>query len=174
MSNFNDRFYYVSGSGSIIPGAAPTDIYTISGNATTNVYVTGMGFTTIQTTEGINGWALVKRSTANVGGTSTFAADVPFNSKGPDSQALVTAYTANPTTGTGVGNIWSGYVDSPDLVPTETGDSFAGINLNFLDLYGAPIALFSANELIALNFNGNAKPAGLQVLAWFSWYETYK
>lgn len=174
MSNFSDRFYFVNSSGSIVPAATPTDIFTITGNAETNTYVTGMGFSTIQTTEGVNPWQLIKRSSANVGGTSASIAEVPFNSKGPNSESTVTVYTANPTVGTGVGNIWTGYIDSPELTPTETGDSYAGINFNFLEMYGSPIALLSANELIALNFNGNALPAGLQVLAWFSWYETYK
>lgn len=174
MSNFSDRFYYSSASGTFTPGATPTDVFTLAGNQVTNVYVTGMGLCTLQTTEGINGWGLVKRSTANVGGTFTLLAEVPFNSKGPDANAVVARYTANPTTGTPVGSIWAAFIDSPEAIPTETGDSFAGINLNFLQMYGSPIALLDFNEIIALNFSGAALPAGLQVQAWFSWYETYK
>ena len=174
MSDLVGRFYYVTASGTISPGATPTDIYTITGNDNVIVYVTAMGFSTVQTTEGINGWSVLKRSTANTGGTSEVNAEVSFSSNYPSPEATTRTYTANPTLGVAVGNIWTGYVDSPEVVPTETGDSFAGVKLNFLQTYGAPLALLNSNELIALNFGGGALPAGMAVLAWVSWYETYK
>lgn len=175
MSNFNDKFYYSTASGNTTISAAPTDIVTISGNDTTNVYVTHLSLSTYQTTEGINAWVIAKRIGANSGGTSANSVAVNFNSKNPLASAEVLIYSANPTTlGAPAGYVWAGLVDSPELTPTETGDSYAGIQLNFLEMFGSPIALLSHNELLSFNFNGQTLPAGMQIFTTIGWYETYK
>lgn len=154
------------------PGSTPTDVFTISGNSTTNVYVLKMGISTIQTTEGVNAWFVAKRSTANSGGTHAAPTIVPFNSN-YSAYATLLQYTANPTAGTLIGNVWGGWVNSPKAATAGVG-GFQGIEVDFQSMFGQPIALLSASETLSWNFAGNALPSGLSVLAYVEWVEFSK
>ena len=173
MLNQNQYPTYRAVSSAFTPGATPQDVFTITGNATTNVYVTKMGLSSLQTTAGLNAWFLAKRSTANAAGTSASVAAVPKQTGIPAAAATVLQYTANPTTaGTLIGNVWGGFVSS--AAPATAGVGSVGLELDFESMYGQPIALFSASEVLAFNFNGAALPTGLSVLAWIEWFEMSK
>lgn len=149
------------------------DVFTISGSASSNVYVTKMGIATTQGTEGVNAWFVAKRSTANSGGTSAAPGIVSHNSNNPTATASVLQYTVNPTAGTLVGYVWGGWVNSPKVTTAGLG-GLQGIEVNFKDMFAQPICLLSASELLAWNFKGASLPASLSVIAYCEWYEVSK
>ena len=174
MSVEFDKFNtYSACSSAFTPGTTPADVFSITGNATTNVYVLKMGIATIQTTEGVNAWFVAKRSAANTGGTSAASTVVAFQSSSAAASATVLQYTANPTAGAIIANVWNGWLNSPKSTTAGTG-GLQGVVIDFETLYGKPIALLSAAEVLALNFNGAALPTGLSVLAWVQWAESSK
>lgn len=173
MLNQNQYPTYMACSSAFTPGATPQDIFSITGNATTNVYVQKMGISTTQTTEGVNAWFLAKRSTANSGGTSASVTAVPMQSGNAAAAATLLQYTANPTAGTLIANMWAAWLNSPKVSTAGIG-GLQGLELDFETMYGQPIALLSAAQVLAWNFGGNALPAGLSVLAWAQWFEIPK
>jgi hypothetical protein len=173
MTVYRTNYTYGAVSTAFTPGTAPTDVFAISGSVTSNVYVTKMGISTTQTTEGINAWFLAKRSTANTGGTSAAPGIVSHNSNNPAVSASVLQYTANPTLGTLVGYVWGGWVNSPKAATAGVG-GFQGIEVDFEDMFGQPICLLSTSEVLAWNFKGASLPSGLSVLAYCEWYEVSK
>lgn len=86
--------------------ASATDVVVLSGSASKTVRVTRItlnGIATANTTAAI---ALVKRSTANTGGTvGSTPTPVPLDSSNGAVTAVLVDYTANPTTGTTVGTV---------------------------------------------------------------------
>jgi hypothetical protein len=85
--------------------ATATDIFTITGTATKTVRVTHIEISGTQTTASEVVFQLIKRSTANTGGTSTAPAGTPHDSNNAAATATIAAYTANPTAlGTAVGS----------------------------------------------------------------------
>lgn len=158
---------YSASSAAFTPGATPQDVFTISGSATKIVRVTRMIISTTQTTAGANRWALVKRSTANSGGTSSAVAAVPTDSLYPAASAVVRAYTANPTAGTLVGTPWAGRVTSPTAVL-----STASLGPDIQNpMRNAIAVLRGAAESFSWNFGGAVLPAGLLVNATVWWTE---
>ncbi len=173
MTTYRTNYSYSAVSTAFTPGATPVDVFGITGSATSNVYVLKMGISTTQTTEGSNAWFIAKRSTANAGGTSAAPVIVPHNSNNPAVSATVLQYTANPTAGTLAGYVWGGWMNSSD-VATEGIGGFEGLEVDFEDMFGQPICLLSASEVLAWNFKGAALPTGLSVIAYCSWYEVSK
>jgi hypothetical protein len=171
MTTYRSNYSYSAVSTAFTPGATPVDVFSISGSATSNVYVLKMGISTTQSTEGINAFFLAKRSTANTGGTSAAPTIVSHNSNNPTVSASVLQYTANPTAGSLVGYVWGGWLDSPAVT---AGAGWEGIEVNFEDTFGQPICLLSAAEVLAWNFKGAALPSGLSVVAYCNWYEVSK
>lgn len=173
MTTYRSNYTYAAVSTAFTPGTAPVDIFTISGSSTNNVYVIKMGIACTQTTEGVNAFFLAKRSTANSGGTHAEPAIVPYNSNNPTASAVVSQYTANPTAGSLVGYLWGGWVNSPKVTTAGTG-GIQGIEVDFEDMFGQPVSLLSASEVLGWNFKGATLPTGLSVIAYAVWYEVSK
>jgi len=171
--NYDKLNTYVACSSAFTPGATPQDVVTLTGSATKNIYVLEMGISTTQTTAGLNAWFIAKRSAANTAGTSAGLTEVSLQSTQSAATATGLQYTANPTAGTLVGNIWNGWINSPDIAADGPGALNSTV-VNFESLIGKPLALLSAAEVVAWNFNGAALPAGLSVLAWIKWAESSK
>lgn len=158
---------YMAASLPFTPGATPQDVFTLTGSSSRNVTVIGAGISTQQTTAGVNAWNLLRRSTANAGGTPTTVAAVQNDRTLPAASATCLQYTANPTAGTLVGRVWSGRVSSPAPATGGVG------NVNIaLDFQRNSIKLAGINDVLAFNFNGALLPAGLSVSAWFAWMES--
>ncbi len=170
MLNINQYPTYMAASTAFTPGTAPQDIFVIKGSATTKVYVLKMGLSSTQTTEGVNAWSLLKKSTANTGGTHAEPAVIPVQSGDAAATAVVSQYTANPTAGTSLGPLWAGWLNSPKVTTAGVG-SFQGLELDFETLLGQPVGLLNASEALAWNFGGASLPSGLSVLAWVLWIE---
>lgn len=150
------------------------DVFSITGSATRNIYVLKMGISTTQTTAGVNSFYIAKRSTANAGGTSAAPVIVPWNSNNPAVSASVLQYTANPTAGTLVGYLWGGWVNSSAVATAGVGSGYQGVEVDFMDMFGQPVSLLSASEVLGWNFKGAALPTGLSVVAYAAWYEVSK
>ena len=163
-------------SNTFTPVATPTDLVIIGGSGTKTVRVTSFKITTTNTAAGSQTFFLIKRSTANAGGTFVAGTAVPFDSNDAAATATVGHYTTNPTLGTGVGTIVTARTASPVLVPA----TFAGIVqdagydlLQFMDLTSTSrlVTLRGTAQQLCLNFSGAALVAG-QIHAWqIAWTE---
>jgi hypothetical protein len=170
MTTYRTNYTYAAASTAFAPPVTPTDSFTITGSATSNIYIIKMGLSTTQNALGTNQWFLLKRSAANTGGTSAVVAAVPYDSNNPAGTATVRQYTVNPAAlGASLGPIWSGWVNSPAVAGQGS-----GIEIDFMDMFGQPLTLLSTAEVLAWNFNGAALPAGLSVMAYAVWYESSK
>lgn len=146
----------------VTPGATPQDVITIRGSDIRIVKITKMSISTNQTTTGINSWYLVRRSTSNTGGISAPVVPVSHDRNDTSCTATVLQYTSNPTLGAPLGYVWVGHISSPAVSPYV---------IDFTDLYGKPITLRGAGDILALNFNGATLPAGLAVRGVIVWTE---
>ena len=155
--------------------ASLTDFFTINGSATKTIYVKRLGCSGNSTAAGSGTIALVRRSTADSGGTKVTASAtvggqlVPLDSNSAAATATVNAYTANPTTGTAVGIVNAASLNtgpaataasSPELTWTFGG----GDNTQAQTLRGAAQGL-SVSGL------GTALPAGTTVTCEVLWTE---
>ena len=158
---------FSAASDAFTPGATPQDIFTITGSATKVIEVLRMAISSIQTTAGTNSWFIAKRSTANSGGTSASVTAVPHDSNDAAATATVLQYTANPTAGSLVGNIWSGKQHSP----SATTIGLPVMLVDFTLLYGKPIILTGITDVLGWNFAGAALPTGLSCHCVVTWIE---
>lgn len=139
-----------SASAIFAAAASATDVFTITGSASTTVRVTRISFTGTQTTGAMRDVLIIKRSAANTNGTSATPNRVPHDSNFPAATAVVRNYTANPSAlGAAVGTIRSQKV----LISAAT--AVAG---EFIVDWGprnsqAPV-LRGTSELLAINLNG--------------------
>ena len=152
-------------SGTFTPAATPTDLITIFGSATKTVRIVSFEVETTNTAAGSQQFFLIKRSSANAGGTFVTATAVASDSN-DSASATAGHYTANATAlGTTVGTIRTVRIASPVAVP----GSFAGVSIiagaDLLELgSGAnlqkPIVLRGTAQGLCLNFAGAALVAG--------------
>ena len=94
---------YSATATSLVLVTGATDFFTITGSATKTIKVTRVYVSGTRSSSNSHNIRLLKRSTANTGGTSTAPAVVPHDSTNAAGTAVVRAYTANPTLGTLVG-----------------------------------------------------------------------
>lgn len=142
-----------------------TDVFSITGSATKTIRITNM-FAVFSGAGALVTATIVKRSTANSGGTFTTATAVPHDNSNPAATATVRAYTLNPTLGTLVGNVRSTSTNSP-LVSGTTNP--AAINFTFGDRPGQAIILRGTGDVLAFNLAG-VTLAGT-VTAYVEWTE---
>lgn len=145
------RTTYAAGSAAFASVASATDVFEIYGSASKTIKVLRVELTGTQTTAGELVVNLIKRSTANTGGTSATLTDVPLDSTNAAGTAVAKTYTANPTTGTAVGNVATRHV----FIPTAliAGDS-APITLFDVITYGQPVVLRGTAQGLVINFGG--------------------
>lgn len=132
--------------------ASPTDIFCIQGSATKVIKVkridlSGLTSTTLATVA----MQVVKRSTANTGGTATNPTAVPRDSQNPAATATVYAYTANPTTGTLVGAVDAFYITAATAT-TQSNERLKAYGLEDVQ----SVRLRGTNEMLCLNGNGSS------------------
>ena len=94
----NKATYSATILGLVASATAPSDVLTLFGNTGKTLRVTRVSIYGTQTTAAVRDIALIKRSSANVGGTSTAVAAVPHDSNAAAAVGSVLAYTVNPTT----------------------------------------------------------------------------
>ena len=97
---------------------------------------------------------VVKRATADSGGTSTLQTVIPMDSNDSLVSTAVRAYTVAPTAGTSLGNVARCVVASTDVLVFTLGDK------------GKYPTLRSASECLAINVDASATFPG-----WIEWTE---
>ena len=164
----------------LVPAASPTDIFTITGGATvvthiTHIEISGITDSAVPVAANV---LLLKRSTANTGGTSTNSpALIPLDSNNAAAVATVLAYTANPTTGTLIGTA-NAAIRSQKLMltlGTYTATDFppvAPIVWDFSDTQGQAPILRGIGEVLALNLNGVSLIGTVSINISIQWFET--
>jgi hypothetical protein len=141
--------------------ASATDIFTITGSATKVVRVHNLYLTGTLASAAVRDVLLVKRSTANSGGTATTQTAISLDSNSAAASAVVRAYTANPTLGTPVGTVRVRRVG----VPTSTASNIDVANFEFT----VPLVLRGTSQVLAINLNGVA--ASVVWSAFIEWSE---
>lgn len=153
--------YCASAAASALAAAA-TDVATLTGSASKIVRCTRITVAGLQTTVGVAVVKLVKRSTANSGGTSGAMTAVPLDSAYPAATATALAYTANPTLGNAVGTIHSSRL----AIPAAAGASADQRQWSF----DGAVVLRGTGEVLAVNLNG-ATVTGGTIDVTFEWVE---
>lgn len=150
--------------------ASATDFLTITGSATKTVQVTALECNGVATTAATPDVVVVKRSTANLTGTSTSPTAVPLDSRSAAATAVVRAYTVNPgTLGTLVGNV--GAVKMP-LPLAATGADLARSQFVGSRIGPAqPVTLVGAAQVLGLNGNAATLGAGAALDCTIEWIE---
>lgn len=147
--------------------ALATDFFTITGSATktvrvTEIFVVFTGGGVIITAQ------LLKRSTANTGGTSSSPSMVPHDSNSGAATAAIRAYTVNPTVlGTLVGLMRAERTNSPLLTSTTNPED---ISYSFGTRPSQTVVLRGTGEVLAFNLNGVTLSSGTAT-AFIEWTE---
>lgn len=157
----------------ITPAASATDFLTLTGSATKTIYLRTAECSGVSTAAGTSTIALVKRSTADSGGTALTPSAtvggqlVPNDSTAPAASATVAAYSANPTTGTLVGLLRSGKVN--------TGVTGTGTTAPLTWTFGAENAtvatLRGTSQVLALTGLGSSLATGAVLTCNLTWIE---
>ena len=161
------RATYAASITGLASASSATDIFTITGSASMVVRVTRIRISAIKTSAGADvDIQLIKRSTADTGGTATNPTAIPYDSLDPAATATIAAYTANPTTGTAVGtfavdSVWVG------LATAQTGL----MSHDFGNRPAHAVTLRSASEVLAVNLNGVTVGGGAFDI-WVEWTES--
>lgn len=146
--------------------ALGTDLITIYGSATKTVNILNIWVTGVQTTAGQVQVLLIKRSTANTGGTSAALVKVPYDSNDAAATATVLAYSANPTTlGTIIGNIRGDRLFLPGAASTSDAQ---GLTWSFVN--GKQMTLRGVAQGICINLGG-VTIAGGSINVTIEWQE---
>lgn len=143
-----------------------TDIATITGSGTKTIKVLQVVLTATETTSAVRDVFLIKRSTANSGGTSSTITNVPNDSSNAAATATVRSYTANPTLGTSVGTIRA---RKTDISATNLVGSSDRVIWDF-GFMRQPVVLRGTGEVLAINLNG-VTWAGSSVNIEIEWIE---
>jgi hypothetical protein len=148
----------------LVTVATPTDIAYLSGNATNTVLVTRVEMSCTQTTAGLIDVALIKRSTANSGGTCAAMTAVPNDSGFAAASSVATSCTANPTLGSAVGNVDSKKIGV--MAPATTGNDY----YLWTPGMGQTVVLRGTAQVLALNLNSVTLTGGNCNIT-FQWIE---
>lgn len=141
----------------LAPAATATDIFEIAGSGTKTIKVWGIQISGTATAAGAYDIVVLKRSTANTGGTSTTPALVTHDSNDAAATAVVKAYTVNPTTGTLVGN-----VKVVKATVTTAAGAIPNVPtfINFAQGAEKPIVLRGVAQSLCINLNGVTMTGG--------------
>ena len=131
--------------------ALATDVFTLTGSATKTIKITKVTVNAIQTTAAQVAVVLLKRSTANTVGTSTAQTAVPYDSTSVAPTATVLAYTANPTVGALVGNLFTQRVFVPSAA---TASDAQGLAIAYGDVGQQYPILRGIAQVFAVNLAG--------------------
>ena len=148
---------YSASTGSFVPVASATDIAILPGSATKTIKVlrVKVQLSSTSTTSQNIACALIKRSTANSGGTSSATTVVPHDSNNTAGSAVPLSYTANPTTGTSIGNIDSAFVCTLDAPTIATpADPMNEWVVDFTAPGMQPVVLRGTAQGLAVNLGG--------------------
>lgn len=159
---------YSASSAPFVAASTPTDVFTIFGSSTKIIRVKRIYIALTATASTIINVLLIKRSTANTGGTSTAITMVPHDSYDLAATASVLNYTANPSLGSTVGTIRSLKVLA-SLVATVTASDHNS-ELCFGNNGDKSIVLRGTGQCLSINLN-SVTIAGNSICAYVEWTE---
>lgn len=141
----------------LVIAASATDIFTLTGSASKVVKINRILISGSATAAAAADCQLIKRSTADTGGTSTTPVIAPNDSANAAATAVANAYTVNPAAlGTSVGAVRAQKLDLVAVtgapIPLLFGFNGAG---------GQPIALRGVTQQLCVNLNGVTYAGGL-------------
>jgi len=162
------RLSFMAAVSGLVPAASATDIFTITGRAGRLITINQVQLSGIATAATAVPISIIKRSTANAGGTSGAVTAVNMDTGNPlASGATVRSYTASPTPGTAVGTI------STARMILSTASASVGtspIVFGFERMFMKAPTLRDATESICINYGG-ATAAGNSLDISISWTE---
>jgi hypothetical protein len=163
------RSTFSAGVVGLVAAAAGTDIFTITGAKDRKIKVLRLEVSGIATASQAIPFSVVKRSTANTGGTSTTPNVVAHEAiAGLTASATVRAYTANPgALGTLVGTIQA---KRGTLLTASAGSPASPTPFDFTTAGTKFPTLVNENEVIALNYGGSTA-AGNALDIFVTWTE---
>jgi hypothetical protein len=127
-----------------------TDIFTIRGSATKVIRITKIIIDATQTTASKRDVLLIKRSTANTGGTSAARTPIAYDSSSVAATATCVSYTVNPTAlGTAVGTILARKL----FIGTTTSVTNDSLIVDFGNRPSQAIVLRGVSEGLSINLN---------------------
>ena len=170
-----------SASGKAYAGyATPTDMLVLGGSSSKTILVLQFLLQIAETTATLRTVDFIKRTSANTGGTATNPAAVPYDTQNPAASAVVSLYSAAPTSLGGTTNGGTIYSASVATSTTTAAGGAFGINtpvaggrqiaISPFDFRQA-ITLRGAGESLAANFGGLALPAGFTANWMLEWAE---
>jgi hypothetical protein len=154
----------------LAPAASATDFLTVTGVAGHIVRVTRAECSGTATAAGAAAVVALVRSTANTAGTSTTPVAVALDGVDGAAGAVVKSYTANPTIGTLVGPVRTGFIG---LAANASAVAAAPLAWDFGNRPASRIGvvLRGATQVFALNGNGASFPAGTSLNCSVEWEE---
>lgn len=152
-------------SATVTSAASATDIAVMPGNASNTALLTRIRVSCTQTTAGIVTLNIIKRSAADTAGTSAAMTVVQDDSNTSAGVSAPLTYTANPTTGTTVGN-----VDTVKVGCMATGTTSPN-DIYILNRQQKPLVLRGTAQQIAVNLGGTTVTGGSFAIT-FEWIET--
>jgi hypothetical protein len=160
-------FHYVAQD--ITPVATATDVLVLTGSATKVIRVTKVVIVGTATAASIYDHYVVKRTAANTAGTSTNVTAAKSDSTDDAQTATLALYTANPSAlGTGIAveanKTYLSASASPGAAALPSAYTFGVRN-------DKAIVLRGTSESLAINFNGQAVPAGASLYLSIEWTE---
>jgi len=169
MSNGEGRkATYSAASVAYAPYATPQDIVGIVGAATKRVRVLRFAVSGRATSANQLDVQLIKRSTADAGGTPSALTAVSHDSNDAAATAAVSTFAAAPTPGTAAGAIRAQQIN---LSAAGSGGAAVPVEFDFGTVNDKSIVLNSAAEGLYLNLNGAAMPAGTVLNVFVEWSE---
>ncbi len=169
MSNNEGRKATYSGSTiAYTPYATPQDIVGVIGSASKRVRVLRFAVSGRATQANQLDVQLVKRSTADTGGTPSALAAVAHDSNDGAASATCNSYGAAPTAGTLVGAIRAQQIN---LSATGSGGAAVPAEFDFGTANDKAVVLNSGSEGLYLNLNGATMPAGTVLNVFVEWSE---
>lgn len=149
--------------------ASATDIFNFKGSGTKTIYIRKIVWKQANLIGGstTHNVYLLKRSTANSGGSSSALTAVPLDSNFSSATASGVYYTANPSSlGTSLGALahaYRFYGAYPDVeIEAVLFDSTKG---------GSPIVLRGTSESVSVNYNGVTDGIGTSAVVDIEWSE---
>lgn len=151
------------------PAASATDVTTVCGAAGKLVKITQVEATADATSAGTLDFYTFVRAASDVGGTSAVVSAASLDSTAATPTAVVTKFTANPSSlGTGTMLAATQYA-LPAAV--STGYPFFPWRVDFGTRNTQPLVLRGANQCFAFGFNGQTIPAGTILHLNIEWTE---
>ena len=170
VANPNPQTYSAGITNLSIP-ANPSDVFTITGSAGKTIRVNRIIASGIATSDANVLLQLIKRSSANSGGTATTLTAVPHDVANGVAAATVRAYTVNPTVGTAVGTLRTGRVAVGSASPSSASPTASKqVELFSVSGRGQAIVLRGATEVLAVNMNAVTLTGG-SMSFWIEWTE---